>query len=275
MFRYSLLLTLLTLLTGLYGQDIDTAFFQQKELELVNAYQQISTAEPTLQSKAAQQFANLLYKTVHHPGSWDYPFIKLDKLGRIKSDNNQLILYTWNLQDRFGFNTYYCIVQAFTKNGKEFKTTKLVQDASPMQDESRAMSMPDTWRGSLYYNIVTTKYKGEYYYTLFGYDFAGFQSNKKIIDIIRIDDRLEIEFVPSMFYYDGKIVNRVVFEFAENAKMMLNYQPDEEMIVFDHLSPSRESLKGQYQFYGPDFSYDGLLFENGRWEHQSDIDVRF
>jgi len=39
------------------------------------------------------------------------------------------------------------------------------------------------------------------------------------------------------------------------------------MIIFDHLSPSKPSYTGNYQFYGPDFSYDGLevLMDIGTW----------
>jgi len=46
------------------------------------------------------------------------------------------------------------------------------------------------------------------------------------------------------------------------------------MIVFDHLSPSKPSLVGVYEFYGPDFSYDGYKFEKGMLELYPDIDIR-
>jgi hypothetical protein len=46
------------------------------------------------------------------------------------------------------------------------------------------------------------------------------------------------------------------------------------MIVFDHLSPANESYTGNYQYYGPDLSFDALRFENGIWELKENIDVR-
>ena len=49
---------------------------------------------------------------------------------------------------------------------------------------------------------------------------------------------------------------------------------DKDMIVFDHLSPSREDLEGQYQFYGPDFSYDGLRWKDCGWVLIEDLDLR-
>jgi hypothetical protein len=73
----------------------------------------------------------------------------------------------------------------------------------------------------------------------------------------------------------GKPLNRIIFEFNERVQVTLEYNEVMKMIVFDHLSPSRPSLEGQYQFYGPDFSYDGLLFEDGIWKHYSDIQIEY
>ena len=55
--------------------------------------------------------------------------------------------------------------------------------------------------------------------------------------------------------------------------MGLKYDERFKMIVFDHLSPIRPELAGDYKFYGPDFSYDGYKFENGFWVYMPDLDV--
>ena len=34
------------------------------------------------------------------------------------------------------------------------------------------------------------------------------------------------------------------------------------------------SFEGQYQFYGPDLSYDGFEFKNGKWLYIKDVDAR-
>ena len=56
--------------------------------------------------------------------------------------------------------------------------------------------------------------------------------------------------------------------------MMMRYIPELDMIVFDHLSPSRPEYAGDLRFYGPDFSYDGFKFIKGVWVLQSDLDLR-
>ncbi|NJK97401.1 MAG: hypothetical protein HC905_23045 [Bacteroidales bacterium] len=53
--------------------------------------------------------------------------------------------------------------------------------------------------------------------------------------------------------------------------MMLNYDEMLKSIVFDHLAPSESRYTGQYEFYGPDFSFDGLIFKENQWVLVEDV----
>jgi hypothetical protein len=50
--------------------------------------------------------------------------------------------------------------------------------------------------------------------------------------------------------------------------------PEQELIVFDHLSPPDPKLKGQRDLYGPDLSYDGYKLKNGKWVYVENLDMR-
>jgi hypothetical protein len=56
--------------------------------------------------------------------------------------------------------------------------------------------------------------------------------------------------------------------------MMLRYDKNSEMIILDHLAPPSDLYKDNFRFYGPDFSYDGYVYEKGNWVLTKDIDVR-
>ena len=56
--------------------------------------------------------------------------------------------------------------------------------------------------------------------------------------------------------------------------MSVKWNERMKMIVFDHLSPSQPSLAGNYEYYGPDFSYDGFRFEKDAWVLVEQIDMR-
>jgi hypothetical protein len=130
------------------------------------------------------------------------------------------------------------------------------------------------WPGCLYYDLFQREINDTVYYFLLGADFNDPLSNKKIIEVLHFDKEGKPRFGAPLFNKDGQVYQRIIFEYAEQAVMTLRYDNDTGMIIFDHLSPSRPQYKGNYQFYGPDFSFDGFRFEKNRWVFQSDLDVR-
>lgn len=82
------------------------------------------------------------------------------------------------------------------------------------------------------------------------------------------------KFGTPIFNIGKKVKKRVIFEYNSQAIMSLRYDEDKKLIIFDHLSPPDPSLEGQYQYYGPDGSYDALKFKKGKWILLEDLDAR-
>jgi hypothetical protein len=70
---------------------------------------------------------------------------------------------------------------------------------------------------------------------------------------------------------DERSAHRLIYEYANDVSMALNYDDKEKMIIMDHLAPEDSRFEGQYQFYGPDFSYDALIFKKGLWRLELDV----
>ena len=128
--------------------------------------------------------------------------------------------------------------------------------------------------GALYYSVLESLYQGKTYYTLLGFDFNSLFSSKKIVEILTFGLGDEPVFGANIFKVDNSFIARVVFEFSARATMTLRYIPESQTIVFDHLSPYRPDFAGNYQFYGPDFTFDGFKLENGCWRYVRNIDIR-
>jgi hypothetical protein len=113
------------------------------------------------------------------------------------------------------------------------------------------------------------------YYVLLGWKGNTVQSTKKIIEILYFKNGKAYFGMP-VFDADpdnlGK--KRIIFEYDRRASMLLNYEANENTIVFDHLAPPDPKLKGKYEFYGPDFSYDGFKLINGRWKFLPDLELK-
>lgn len=205
--------------------------------------------------------------------SFYYPFFDLRHVGIISSDDDKLRIITWNIPYSDRTYRYFGFIQ-YKKNRRSYQFYELHDQSDEIKKPELAILNHQNWYGALYYQIITNKYRGETYYTILGADLHNLLTKKKIIDILHFNKQDLPVFGKQVFRNKAMPVNRVIFEFNAQTHMTLTYDKGKEMIVFDHLSPSRPSLKGQYEFYGPDFSYDGFKFENGIWNLYPDIDVR-
>ena len=255
------------------SQKTDSLFFREKEKMLQEVYNTIQHSEGRSKDTAEITFRDSLVSILKIDGSFYFPFDSLRQIGRITSDDERLVIFTWNIPHKL-YNNYYGILQYYSKKHKKTYVYPLIEDPGFLKNTPQATASVIKWPGALYYKIISTKHKGQVYYSVLGFHFNDLLSNNKLIDIIAFDNNGQPFFPRKSFSYQGKMLSRIIFEYAERATMSLNYYEDRKMIIFDHLSPSRPSLEGQYQFYGPDFSFDGFIFKNGIWTHQPDIDIR-
>ena len=139
-----------------------------------------------------------------------------------------------------------------------------LNDYSPMlQHPEDSVTSNVKWYGAQYYKIIPV-YSPKLYYVLLGWKGNNEKSTKKVIDVLSmVNDKPQ--FGLPIFEEHGKTLDRVVFEYTRQASMLLKYEPDQNLIVFDHLSPPDAKHKSNQDTYGPDLSYDGFKLKNGKW----------
>lgn len=216
----------------------------------------------------------LMEVTLQISGSMDYPFTRLTRMGKIASTDGKIRIYTWNLPWADGTNTYFGFLQYKTNTKGEIKQVFLNDKSAEIQEASTGILSPSDWYGMLIYEIVETRDGGNVYYTLLGLDNQDLFISCKIADVLFFNDHNEPVFGKSIFHYQNKLMCRVIFPYSAKVKMSLKWNAKMKMIIFDHLAPPNSSYTGNYAYYGPDLSYDGLRFENGRWELVEKVDVR-
>lgn len=215
----------------------------------------------------------LFEKVLQLDKSFFYPFDSLKNIGKLESDDRQLKIYTWNLPLENGKHNYFGYIQYYNKNLKKYQIFQLRNNPEAIENADQVIFDYKHWQGALYYEIVTVKKDGKTYYTLLGFDFNDIFTSKKIIEVLSFNELENPEFGAPLFQYEKPQQTRIIFEYSSRASMSLRYDAKRKMIVFDHLSPSQPSYEGKFRFYGPDFSYDGLRFENGFWQLQKNINI--
>ncbi len=215
-------------------------------------------------------FIRILVRTLQVKNSFYYPFDSLQGVSHIYAPDSTFRIFTWQLS----FDDYYSrqrgAIQYHTKDG----TLRLVplRDISEFTDNALdSVRTKDNWIGAVYYNITETKYNNKNYYTLFGYDENTVHSNKKWIEVMYFDDRNLPVFGGPFFAFDKDSTNRQVqfrysIEYKKEAATTMNYSPDINLILVDHLISESDEPENPWTFI-PDGDYEGFKWENGKWEH--------
>lgn len=191
------------------------------------------------------------------------------RIGSVISPDNKLKIISWNYKLSDGAFAYEAIVIKNT-GGKKAKVkvwnTSCQEAFKPAENKRYSLNK---WYGALYYSILP--WKGDY--ILLGYSTYNNISKVKVIDVLSFENK-KPSFGEKVFKKENKTYQRMVFEYSYMANMSLVYNAERKEFVFDHLSPEEPSMKGLYQYYGPDFSVDVLKENRKYWELKEDVDVR-
>ncbi|MBN2596170.1 hypothetical protein [Labilibaculum sp.] len=220
----------------------------------------------SISTKIEKLFADLLVEEQ----SFDYPFSELSKMGKLTSPDQKFRIFNWNCVLRDGTYRYFALLQSKLKKSIRVDILTDMHHVADVFHQYKA----EGWPGALYYQIIPFKAKTGNSYFLFGWDGNDFRTNKKLIEVLSFDEKGQAVFGMPVIIWKGKTLNRIIFEYAKQARMTIQYNEKEKKIVFDHLAPSSPIYQNQFEYYGPDFSYDALEYQKGKWVLVENVDVR-
>lgn len=215
-------------------------------------------------------FTRTLVRALQIKNSFYYPFDSVVGISKLYAPDSSFRIFTWNLQ----FDDYWSLqrgaIQMRTRDG----SLRLI----PLHDVSTFSANADdsvrsrsNWIGAVYYNIIKTQHNGKNYYTLFGFDPHSVQSSKKWIEVMYFNERNEPVFGGPFFNYSRDSIPkkpgyRFSLEYKKDARVLMNYIPDLEMILVDHLISETDEPDNKWT-YVPDGDNEGFKWENGKWMH--------
>ncbi len=224
---------------------------------------------------ANYKFAKMLVRALKVPSSYNYGFDSLKAITIENSPDRRFRMFTWHIMFNDGSYRYYGAIQMNNPDGK-LQLHGLIDYSPLIKKPADTTTTNDKWYGAQYYKIIPVGYNTKVpYYILLGWKGNTVKTNKKVIEILYFKDGKPFFGMP---VFDGNSENakskRIIFEYARQASMMLNYKPKEGMLVFDHIAPSDPKMKGNFESYGPDFSYDAFKLINGRLKFVEDIPLK-
>jgi len=246
--------------------------FSDNEKSLGTLFESLKKASTdSVKQEISLRIMHGLKSTLKKKGSFNYPFNSLQNLGKITSSDQTLRVYSWNCVFENGDYCYYALIQK--KNGRKYDLYELRHDLE--QEDSMVKKLSSSkWLGALYYQIVPFKYKNRNLYLLLGWDGNKGRTSKKVIETLGFSKSGDPVLGFQVINWRGKRLSRVIFEYSDQAQMKLKYHKKTNTLVFDHLSPSEPRYINQFEYYGPDFSYDALEFKDGFWNLVEEFDTK-
>ena len=192
---------------------------------------------------------------------------------KLYSPDSTFRIFSWSLSYDDFYSRQRAAIQFKTPDG----SLRLV----PLTDYSEFTAAPtdsirtkDNWIGAVYYNIIKTQHNGKNYYTLFGFDDNSVRSSKKWIDVLSFDNR-NMPVFGGNFSFEKDTAKRAsqsrfYIEYKKEASALVNFDPEMNMILVDHLISESEENDKPYTFI-PDGDYEGFEWKNGKWIHVNKV----
>jgi hypothetical protein len=247
--------------------------FKKREDSLQKFASQIVFAnEPEQRFRSDSIFVRMLVRTLKLKNSFYYSFDSLPTISKLYSPDSVFRIFTWQLKKDEYTYLQRGAIQMRTADG----SLKLVG----LHDVSMFTSKPtdsirtaNNWIGAIYYRIIAKTYDGKKIYTLLGFDDFTINSNKKWMEILTFNNNGEPVFGgPYISFREDSVKKnqatsfRFNIQYKKEASTTFNYDPEMDMIVYDHLISETEE-PGRKESYIPDGDFEGFKWKDGQWVH--------
>jgi hypothetical protein len=221
---------------------------------------------------ADSQFVRTFVRTLKTNNSFSFYFDSLPTVSKLYPPDSSFRIFTWQLKkDDYMY---------YQKGAIQMKTADGSLKLFPLFDASMFTAKPldsvrtrKNWIGAIYYRIIEKTFNGKNYYTLLGFDDYSVSSNRKWMEVMSFDDQTgePVFGGPMISFKDDTskvkpVLNRFDIEYKKEARTQFNYNPELDMIIYDHLISETEE-PGKKDTYIPDGDFEGFKWENGQWLH--------
>jgi hypothetical protein len=250
-----------------------TVLDQLQDTLKVFAKNVVSEENPAARFRNDSLLIRTLIRALKNPFSFDYAFDSVG-ISKVCAPDSSFRIFTWQVQ-----KDAYVV---FQKGAIQMNTADGSLKLFPLFDNSMFTDRPQdsvrsnkNWIGAIYYRIIQKEFKGKKYYTLIGFDEFSISSNKKWMEVLYFNPAGEPVFGGPFFSYaeddpPKPVQARYVMEYKKEAKAYLNFDPELDLIIVDHLQSENEEPDNR-STYIPVGDYEGFKWKEGKWVHVNKV----
>jgi hypothetical protein len=212
-----------------------------------------------------------LVRALKVPYSFNFGFDSTTTLTMAYPADSSFRIFTWQYETTDFNYRQKGVIQMNTSDGSLL--------LHPLFDASDYTEMPNdsvrtntNWIGAIYYKIIQTTINNNKVYTLLGYDENAERSTKKWVEVLQFNAQQKPIFGGNFFEFDKRDSNwqaswqRFNIEYKKDGRAKLNYNEEQKLIVYDHLTSEQNDPEKKYTFI-PDGDYEALQWKDGKWVH--------
>jgi hypothetical protein len=253
--------------TTSFGQDKSFVKYEQELNDLAPILLNGKTEQKRIE--ANEKFIEIWNYILDDPKSIKYKFDNIKNFPIMTSNDKKLRIINWIVALNNNHYQYHAFVQYYNSSNK-YQVDRLIPLSGEMKNIESIKLENNNWYGALYYQMEEIKRGKKKYYVLLGWNGNNERSNIKVIDVLSVNKSLV--FGAPIFRIDKKRQNRFILEYKENASASIKFNRKKNKIVFTHLIPLNDGLKGLYDFYVPDGSVNAFILNNGSFKLKRNIE---
>lgn len=230
----------------------------------------INADDPSHREFGQEKFNTLLSNELNQEGAYVKDFSFLKWIPILENSDQTFKIYSWELKLEDGKYKQFGFIHM-----KDGSIHTLTSEGNDLEDISYEFISTEDWYGAMYYKLEEFTSKGEKLYMLFGRRSYSKFNTLKIADVLTFEENVP-SFGKEIFKLSGDgtrgdIKTRLILNYSADANVSLNYNPDLEMIVHDHLIARMGRMPGQGPTQLPDGSYVGWKLKDGMWNYVEKI----
>ena len=212
----------------------------------------------------------LIEAALNVPNSFNYAFTKVENIAIQKPLDGAFRVFTWQLFIDQAEYRYFGYVQLNRSKSVFFELT---DDSRNLENAEKEVLTPEHWFGAIYYNVKEFKTKDGMKYLLFGYNANDQYEKIKVCDVLVLRGNKMSLGSPVFEIADIQGVrkqklHRLVLNYSADAVLRLNYDPEMNIVIHDHLEQIGTKDPNLPFTYVPDGTYEAFeLQKEGMWLH--------
>lgn len=256
------------------ASDIKPSDFKRLEQleDSIALLAKIAVQDTLLDSRmtANNQMIPLIKEALSIPNSFNYAFTKIENIAIQKPIDGTFRVFTWQL---FIDETEYKYFGYVQLNRAKSTFFELTDKSRQLENADKQTLTPENWFGALYYNVKEFKTKEGMKYLMFGYNANNQYEKIKVCDVLILRGG-KIQFGAPVFEVADiqgvrkQKLNRLVLNYSADAVLRLNYDPEMNIVIHDHLEKMGTKNADIPFTYVPDGTYEAFeLQKDGIWQH--------